>query len=84
MVPFTSLFTTSRFTNNTRQQPDTPSERLADLVHHLSEVPMSEARRAVHHNALAGKTDDPLAVIAGALVQLRNERRGSASAGMSI
>lgn len=64
----------------TAQAADTPSERLADLVHHLCEVPMSEARRAIHHNALAHRSDDPLAVVAGALVQLRNERRSQAPA----
>ncbi len=82
MVPFTSQYANSgTYSNNSTdsddsaRQPDTPSERLADLVHHLCEVPMSDARRAIHHNAHAGKTSDPLAVVAGAVVQLKNERR---------
>ena len=69
MVPFISLFTSS-----TVQTRGASRERLADLVHHLGDVPLSKARRAVRSNAVAARTDDPLEVIAGALVQLRNER----------
>lgn len=52
-----------------------PSERLAELVHHLSGVPLVDARRAVHHNAVADRIDDPLAIVAGAIVQLRHQPR---------
>lgn len=53
----------------------TPTERLAELVRHLSDVSLTEARRAVHHNALVDQLDDPLAIVAGALVHLRHQHR---------
>ena len=72
MVPFLPLFA-----NSTIQRRDTTNDRLADLVHHLGGVSLVEARRAVWRNAPTNNIGDPLAIVAGALVQLRNER-GSA------
>lgn len=54
---------------------DTPYERLAELVHHLSDASMIDARRAVHHHGGSADIDDPLDIVATALVHLR--RRSS-------
>lgn len=62
-------------TTTTHQRRRIPSERLAELVRDLSDVPMVDARRAVHQHAVVDHVHDPLAVVAGALVHLRHQRR---------
>lgn len=52
----------------------TRRDRLAEFVHHLGDVPMRDARRAVHH--CEARTDDPLSVVAAALLTLRREAGG--------
>jgi len=46
--------------------------RLAELVHHLSDAPVGEARRAVHLSGQDSDLGDPLSIVAAALVQLRH------------
>jgi len=53
----------------------TRRDRLAEFVHHLGGVPMPDARRAVHH-CDAPVDDDPLAVVAAALLALRRDTEG--------
>lgn len=51
----------------------TPADRLAELVHHLGAVPMAEAHRAIRRSGHEFGEDDPLSLVAGALVQLRRD-----------
>lgn len=48
------------------------SNRLAELVHHLGGVPMRDARRAVQHTD-TNCDDDPLSIVAAALLELRRD-----------
>ncbi len=48
-------------------------DRLAELVYHLGDVPLVEARRAVRRTGQAGDSHDPLSIVAAALVQLRRD-----------
>ena len=50
----------------------TRRDRLAEFVHHLGDVPMPDARRAVHRCG-ASIDNDPLSVVAAALLILRRE-----------
>ena len=84
MVPFTpampdvsaiTLLEPASYSSTAAALRDTPAERLAELVHHLSDAALVDARRAVHHHSVAGVTD-PLAVVANALVQLRPPAAG--------
>lgn len=59
-------------------QTATP-DRLAELVHHLSDAPLHEARRAIRHTHKTCNDHDPLSVVAAALVQLRRNERQCAS-----
>lgn len=54
-------------------------DRLAELVHHLSDASLHEARRAVRHANETCKNRDPLLVVAAALVQIRRDGRRCAS-----
>lgn len=49
--------------------------RLAELVHHLSDASVSEARRAVHQTNATCDERDPLTIVAAALLQLRRDAR---------
>ena len=60
--------------NLTTSTTEGPHDRLAELVHHLSDAPLSDARRAVQRHRPAGDVADPLTVVAAAMVELRNER----------
>ena len=48
-------------------------DRLAELVYHLGDVPLREARRAVHRTGQVSDCHDPLSIVAAALVQLRRD-----------
>jgi len=52
-----------------RASPD----RLAELVHHLGDVPVSDARRVIRRTGKTCDEHDPLTIVAGALLQLRRE-----------
>jgi len=47
--------------------------RLAELVHHLGGVPVGEARRAIRRSGQTCPQDDPLDIVAAALIQLRQD-----------
>lgn len=49
------------------------ADRLAELVHHLGDVPLQRARRAVQHSDKTCAQYDPLSIVAAALVQLRRD-----------
>ena len=66
-----TTFSASTTGTASRPRPD----RLAELVHHLGEVPLTEARRAILQTGADRDHLDPLSVVAGALVQLRREAR---------
>ncbi len=54
--------------------------RLAELVHHLSDVPETEARCAVRLTGHACDSEDPLSIVAAALIELRRKTHGCISA----